>query len=264
MYCVVNSSQRPQASVLSGQALQSIVIRLHEAVREGGVKEVRQLLTQSPAAVRGTDATGNTALHVAAQANPTQSSAPHQADPRDSEACANAAQRYVAITALLLDHGADAGARNEAGETALHFAARLGGNLDIAILLLDHRANLHAADAEGNTPLHCAYAIGEPRRHFITLFVNRGGAALLSLTNQAGCTARQQWNTNDPQNGIDPLDCTPPSPAHTPTLPMGESARPDALAIIDSWRDQAEPAPKALTNMWALMRLALEGWPEIP
>lgn len=55
----------------------------------------------------------------------------------------------------LLAAGADVGARNHKGQTALHCAAKAGFE-DIVALLLEHDAEIDAQDAAGETPLAAA------------------------------------------------------------------------------------------------------------
>lgn len=66
-----------------------------------------------------------------------------------------------AVTALLLDRGADIDARSARGRTALHRAAR-NPNPAVAELLLDRGADLNLPDKLGNTPLHRAGFNEEP------------------------------------------------------------------------------------------------------
>jgi ankyrin repeat protein len=66
-------------------------------------------------------------------------------------------RREVALA--LLAHGADVGARNEAGETLLH-AAVIDGDMAAVELLLSHGAAVAARDRAGFTPLHRAVQHG--------------------------------------------------------------------------------------------------------
>ena len=80
------------------------------------------------------------------------------------------ASRNPDAIATLLEHGADAKAKNAVGETPLHLASSdrlyfesLGyspaidqRNLEVAKLLLDHSADVNAKDDDDRTPLHSA------------------------------------------------------------------------------------------------------------
>lgn len=85
------------------------------------------------------DKRGNTALHLASSGE-AQSGSEHSFVAR-------------AIVKLLLEHGADAGLRNQKGQTPLHLVTK-----DTALmeLLLANGAGLNDADADGNTALHFA------------------------------------------------------------------------------------------------------------
>jgi hypothetical protein len=61
----------------------------------------------------------------------------------------------VALVELLINSGADIGARNKQQQTPLHFAAR-HGNLPVLELLLQYGADEDAVDQFGCTPLHHA------------------------------------------------------------------------------------------------------------
>ena len=60
---------------------------------------------------------------------------------------------------LLLDSGANRNARDQLGQTPLHFAAAHADTLSLSILL-DAGADIFATDAKGRTPLHFAAAEG--------------------------------------------------------------------------------------------------------
>lgn len=57
--------------------------------------------------------------------------------------------------AVLLEHGADLTARDNLGQTPLHYAVD-NQEVDLAITLLNHGAETNAADNNGNTVLHLA------------------------------------------------------------------------------------------------------------
>src|SRR5213078_3197119 len=79
------------------------------------------------------------------------------------------------IAQLLLDRGAQVNARDNAGNTALFYAAyrqTSAGPIpttELARLLLDHRADPNARDKSGHTPLMVARIVGLAR-----LLVDRG------------------------------------------------------------------------------------------
>jgi uncharacterized protein len=68
---------------------------------------------------------------------------------------AAAASRSAEICALLLSHGADVSATQQAGYTALHSAAA-NGDVDMVRLLLAHEASPSAKSEKGETPLDMA------------------------------------------------------------------------------------------------------------
>lgn len=68
------------------------------------------------------------------------------------------AHRGVEPVLALLAKGADVGAADPEGLTALHHAARSDYNVEIAQILLEHGADVNARDASGRTPLDHARA----------------------------------------------------------------------------------------------------------
>jgi ankyrin repeat protein len=56
---------------------------------------------------------------------------------------------------LLIDHGADIAAQDEAHSTPLHLAALCGGTETVQ-LLIEHGASVTAQDRSKKTPLHLA------------------------------------------------------------------------------------------------------------
>lgn len=63
------------------------------------------------------------------------------------------------IVTLLLRKEADPNMKNNAGQTALHFAASKG-NLEVAKALIAHKATARVKDKRGQLPLHRAAAVG--------------------------------------------------------------------------------------------------------
>ncbi|TVY48747.1 putative ankyrin repeat protein [Lachnellula occidentalis] len=93
----------------------------------------------NPSSINIPDKRGNTALHLASSGE-AQNGSEHSFVAR-------------AIVNLLLENGADAGLRNQRGQTPLHLVTK-----DTALmeLLLANGAGLNDADADGNTTLHFA------------------------------------------------------------------------------------------------------------
>jgi ankyrin repeat protein len=102
-------------------------------------ERAEQLLKEKPEALRRTAASKRTALHLAAQWG---------------------SDRTLAV---LLRHGAEVDARDQAGATALHYAA-WRGRLTTARLLLERKANVRAVITESNLqPVHLAAQAADQR-----------------------------------------------------------------------------------------------------
>ncbi|MDB5348962.1 MAG: hypothetical protein JWN86_209 [Planctomycetota bacterium] len=76
------------------------------------------------------------------------------------------------VVRLLVEAGTDLGARDDSGDTALHYAAK-DGRLDAIDALLEAGADIHGRNANGQTPLHAA-AKGGKKAAFLALL--RAGA----------------------------------------------------------------------------------------
>lgn len=70
------------------------------------------------------------------------------------------AARHLGIARLLLEQGAEAYAKQEAGYTPLHEAAQ-NGQTDMVKLLLAYGADVHTRKDDGQTPLATALAYGQ-------------------------------------------------------------------------------------------------------
>jgi ankyrin repeat protein len=133
---------------------------LHSAVTSGRV-DVVQLLFGHGSKVGERTATGQTILHLAAKnghetlvklflENGIEKDATDVYGIRPIHDAAN-----VAITQLLLDHGADAHSPDKFGETPL-LSASWRSDIKVVKLFLQHKANVDAQDDQGRTPLHRA------------------------------------------------------------------------------------------------------------
>jgi ankyrin len=107
-----------------------------------GQPELVQVLLARKANPRTTTPDRETALH-------------HIGEDRSLEAAPDRVRREVTVARLLIEVGADVNARNSAGATPLHEAARRG-RLALAALLLEKGANVNARDLSQHTPLHYA------------------------------------------------------------------------------------------------------------
>jgi 26S proteasome non-ATPase regulatory subunit 10 len=89
------------------------------------------------------------------------------------------------IIALLITKDADVNAKNNNGQTALHFAASKN-NLDVARTLLAHKATARVKDKRGQLALHRAAAGGSAP--MIKLLLGEGKSPL-NATDMDGMTA---------------------------------------------------------------------------
>ena len=92
----------------------------------------------------------------------------------DNTALIHAAmEHHTGVVAALLEWGADANARNDAGETALAHAAR-ANDAPMARILLDHGADVDARDDKGNTALMYAAEKDGEGREMCAVLLSRG------------------------------------------------------------------------------------------
>ena len=171
---------------------------LHLALDVGHLKIAKWLLNHG-ADVNSQERRGWTPLHFASNnLEACRMLLEHDAgvDSRSNDGCTPLLRawkngRNPDILQLFLDHNADIHARDEYGNTVLHFAVETGffelaqnllkrnadvnsqnnhgstplllasefANPNVVQLLLDHNADLYLRDSDGDTPLHCA-AIG--------------------------------------------------------------------------------------------------------
>ena len=100
---------------------------LHEAVREGDLKLVENLLSEG-ANVNEKDEDGETPLHWSAQ------------------------EGHADVSKVLLENGANVNAVNKVRETSLHCAADYG-HIDVMKLLMMNGANVNALDEDDESPM---------------------------------------------------------------------------------------------------------------
>ena len=78
------------------------------------------------------------------------------------------------LVQLMLERGADVNARDKDQETPLHSASYMS-NLETTRVLLDHGANIHAKNVQGQTPLHnVSQGVYGPDPALVELLLSRG------------------------------------------------------------------------------------------
>ncbi len=125
--------------------------KLIEAVRKGNVSKVKKLLDS------GADPDARGVYDVPVE-GASQSDLPSVSTTALTYASSKGLEDIVG---LLLDHGADVGARNQNGTTPLFGAVQIG-NVPITKALLERGSKVNARDEEGWTPLMTAAAKGHP------------------------------------------------------------------------------------------------------
>ena len=167
---VMHAVYRSRKDIISILLAAHSGLDMFEAAALGQTQRVSELLSQSPSIVNKYSADGFTALHFAAYflqpavanvlieqradvaavaKNPTKVMPLHSA----------ASSRNVAVVRQLLEHGAPANARQQAGWTPLHAAAQ-NGDLETLDLLLRHGADPNARNDDGKTPTDLAQEKG--------------------------------------------------------------------------------------------------------
>ncbi|MCK4760661.1 MAG: ankyrin repeat domain-containing protein [Candidatus Aminicenantes bacterium] len=133
--------------VLFVLAIPFFAAEIHDAVWNGDLVKINEILKKDPKAAQAKDKNGKTPLHMAAQYN------------------------RGAAAALLIKNGADPNAKNENGEAPLHYASFLG-RVQVMALLIEKGADINTADKAGNTPLH--HALSRGHKQIIDLLVKNG------------------------------------------------------------------------------------------
>jgi uncharacterized protein len=163
---VMHAIYRGRKDVLSTLINAHPGLDIFEAAASGQIQRLTELLAQAPTLVNDYSADGFTALHFAAYflqpaaaslliahganvaavaRNPTQIMPLHSA----------ASSLNVAVVRQLLEHGAPANARQQAGWTPLHAAAQ-NGDLETLEALLQYGADPTARNDDGKTPADMA------------------------------------------------------------------------------------------------------------
>jgi len=148
---------------------------IHRAVTKPHAAAAVKYLKEHGADVNAPNASGETALHIAAELGKVDVvEALLATDKREINALEinamdnagrtplhSAAERGRSeVVKLLLAAGADRDAQNHSQETPMHLAARIG-QVEVVKLLLDAGADKDTQDEDGDTPLHMAARAGE-------------------------------------------------------------------------------------------------------
>ena len=161
-------------------------------VVSGHLRAVKVLL-ELGASPHATEATGNAALHFAAQLAPSSSS--------------------LAIAVALLDAGAKPAAADRQGRTALHMSSA-NGHKAMTALLCRRGAPPAATDNDGNTALHAAGSA-----EVATLLLERAGRQLALLQNRWNDTAMHEAAWAGRTDLLQVLVPAVPSPASGADVP---------------------------------------------
>ncbi|KAL5415409.1 hypothetical protein PMIN03_002740 [Paraphaeosphaeria minitans] len=147
-----------------------IKFAIHEACREGQTSKVESLLSTNPKLASLRDDDDRLPIHWAVSYNHLPivqllvQSKSFDPDVVDGSAwtplmMACSRKEADAIVSLLISKDADVNAKNNNGQTALHFCASKN-HLDLARTLLKEKATARVKDKRGQLPLHRAAAIG--------------------------------------------------------------------------------------------------------
>lgn len=90
------------------------------------------------------------------------------------------------LVAALIARGVDLTATNQQGDTALHVAAAMADNVEIATMLLNGGSNVNAVGNGGTTPLHQAACTADPQMIKLLL----ASKADITAEDSSGKTAR--------------------------------------------------------------------------
>lgn len=108
---------------------------------------------------------------------------------------------HEAIAAQLIQANADVNATDRWGDTALKYAVRNSGNVEIIRMLINHKADIHALDLNGDTLL--MIAAGNGNVEAVKMLIDSG--ANVNVINRHGYTALMEaayafYNRNNRNN----------------------------------------------------------------
>jgi ankyrin repeat protein len=141
---------------------------------------------------------------------------------------------YVEVARVLLEHGADTEARDKGRWSPLE-RAMMGGHVEVARVLLEHGADVKAKDKYNRTPLH--FAEGEEVARFLLKHgadanaLDFMGRTPLLRASQYGCVGAARVLL---EHGVDPnaRDINNATPLHLASCAMFGSGHPDVVRLL--------------------------------
>lgn len=172
-----------------------------------------------------------------------------------------ASRGYLEIARLLIETDAEVNAADNAGWTALHAAAD-ANHLELVRLLLDHGAEVDARDENGNSSLSNAVYRSDGRGDVIRLLLSRG--ADRNLANRYGVSPLSLAETIASVNvkrffDDGSVETEESQGNHTPVL-QGDAAKESALPLVEYPNDEHHSVLDAITAaMEKLDRINMSG-----
>ena len=161
---------------------------IHEAVKNGDVVKVRQILDNDPSLLTSKDEIGKTPLHWAAGKNQLEVmkvlldeyhiDVNIRNDNNGTPLHVAASQANPKAAMILIEHGAIVDARTLNNSTPLHFAVFKSGkpgHIESAKILINNGADVNAKTDEGATPL--SMALFRKNNEVINMLKSRGAKA---------------------------------------------------------------------------------------
>ncbi|MBI3985388.1 MAG: ankyrin repeat domain-containing protein [Lentisphaerae bacterium] len=177
---------------LTTAALPQDAPNLIQAVKQGDVALIKDILANDPEQVNLRNKDGESALHWAALKGYRdiavillgKGAKVHYTDKQLGGTPLHwaAVKGHRDLVELLLDRGADVNATTRDEWTPLHIAA-YQGHREVVEVLLERKANIHARDKDGLTPLQASI---ENRRNLLELMLDKGGREAPKVSTASG------------------------------------------------------------------------------
>ena len=121
---------------------------IHDAVQDGDIEQIVQLLTDNPEVIKSANEDGQTPLHLAAEGGDLK------------------------MMTLLIKFGGDVNARDSDGATPLHVAVDSGNNEAVKALVAKG-ADLNAKNNDGQTPLDIAHDLQQRAKEIVEMLTKQ-------------------------------------------------------------------------------------------